>query len=284
MTDKVHAKISSPLDDDSDDALVKTIMERSQPTPRPNSSRRGIQSVETGLRVLAALAASVGPSTLTSVGARSGLSPSQTHRYLQSLMASGMAVQDASSRYDLGPGVIRIGVAVLARLKPFARAEAALDRFVEETGRTVMISVWGEAGAVCVRWLPGHPPVVTSAGVGSVMPLLFSATGRVFLSYLSPQELSGPLAAAMAEPVVVPDLDAIRATVRVSMTAHIDQQMFPGLRAVAAPIFDLQGRASMVATAIASPAAPRENDAMVAQRLLAACREATEEAGGTWPA
>jgi DNA-binding IclR family transcriptional regulator len=259
-------------------------MERSQPTPRPNSSRRGIQSVETGLRVLAALAASVGPSTLTSVGARSGLSPSQTHRYLQSLMASGMAVQDASSRYDLGPGVIRIGVAVLARLKPFARAEAALDRFVEETGRTVMISVWGEAGAVCVRWLPGHPPVVTSAGVGSVMPLLFSATGRVFLSYLSPQELSGPLAAAMAEPVVVPDLDAIRATVRVSMTAHIDQQMFPGLRAVAAPIFDLQGRASMVATAIASPAAPRENDAMVAQRLLAACREATEEAGGTWPA
>jgi DNA-binding IclR family transcriptional regulator len=88
----------------------------------------------------------------------------------------------------------------------------------------------------------------------------------------------------MAEPVVVPDLDAIRATVRVSMTAHIDQQMFPGLRAVAAPIFDLQGRASMVATAIASPAAPRENDAMVAQRLLAACREATEEAGGTWPA
>jgi DNA-binding IclR family transcriptional regulator len=125
--------------------------------------------------------------------------------------------------------------------------------------------------------------VVTSVGVGSVMPLLFSATGRVFLSYLSPQELSGPLAAAMAEPIVVPDLDTIRRDVRASMTAMVDQHVFPGLRAVAAPIFDLQGRASMVATAIASPAAPHENDMMVTRSLLAACREATEEAGGTWP-
>lgn len=239
--------------------------------------------METGLRVLAALAASAGPSTLTSLGVRSGLSPSQTHRYLQSLVASGMAVQDPSSRYDLGPGVIRIGVAALARLNTFARAEAALARFVEDTGRTVMLSVWGEAGAVCVRWLPGRPPVVTSLGVGSIMPLLFSATGGVFLSYLSPQELAGPLAAAMAEPVVVPDLEAIRRQVRETMTSSVDQQVFPGLRAVAAPIFDLQGRASMVATAIASPAAPREHDEMVTKRLLAACREATEEAGGTWP-
>jgi DNA-binding IclR family transcriptional regulator len=263
--------------------IVIAEMERSRETPRPASPRRGIQSVETGLRVLTALAASTGPSTLTSIGARSGLAPSQTHRYLQSLVASGMAVQNSSSRYDLGPGVIRIGIAALARLNTFARAEAALGRFVEDTGRTVMLSVWGEAGAVCVRWLPGHPPVVTSLGVGSVMPLLFSATGRVFLSYLSPQELAGPLSAAMAERVVLPDIDAVRGAVRATMTAFIDQQVFPGLRAVAVPIFDLQGRASMVATAIASPSAPLEHDAAVAQRLLAACRTATEEAGGTWP-
>ncbi len=99
------------------------MLERSE-SIRPPSARRGIRSVETGLRVLAALGATGGPSTLTSLGARVGLSPSQTHRYLQSLVAAGMAVQDASARYDLGPAVIRIGVAALARMNCFARAES----------------------------------------------------------------------------------------------------------------------------------------------------------------
>jgi DNA-binding IclR family transcriptional regulator len=249
----------------------------------PSTSRRGIQSVETGLRVLAALAASGGPAPLTALGVRAGLSPSQTHRYLQSLVVSGMAVQDATSRYDLGPGVIRIGIAALARLNAFARAEAAMQRFVEETGRTSLLSVWGEAGAVCVRWYPGRPAVVANVGVGSVMPLLFSATGRVFLTFLSAQEVAGPLAAAKAETATPPDLEAIRASVRQSLTAESDDTLFVGLRAMAAPIFDLQGRPSAVATAVATAAIPRGRDAEVAERLRAACRDATREAGGVWP-
>ncbi len=261
--------------------MMMVNMEHSPPGPAPG--RRGIQSVETGLRVLAALAASTGPSTLTSLGTRSGLSPSQTHRYLQSLVATGMAVQDSSSRYDLGPGVIRIGVAALARLNAFSRAEAALEQFVEDTGRTALMSVWGEAGAVCVRWLPGRPPVITCVGVGSVMPLLFSATGRVFLGFLTPQELAGPLAAALAEPIVAPDIEAIRRKVRATMAEMLNDDVTPGLRSVAAPIFDLQGRTTIVATSVAAPVTPIEQDAQVRERLLLACREATEEAGGTWP-
>jgi DNA-binding IclR family transcriptional regulator len=250
---------------------------------RPTAARRGIQSVETGMRVLAALAAAGGPVPLTALGVRAGLSPSQTHRYLQSLVMSGMAVQDASSRYDLGPGVIRIGIAALARLNAFSRAEAAMQRFVEETGRTGLLSVWGEAGAVCVRWFPGRPTVVSNMGVGSVMPLLFSATGRVFLSFLSPQELEGPLAAATAEVPTIPELEPIRRGVRATLTAESDDTVFIGLRAVAAPIFDLQGRPSLVATAVATGNFPREDDAKVAERLRAACRAATIEAGGAWP-
>lgn len=247
-------------------------------------TRRGIQSVETGLRVLTALAASDGPVPLTALGVRTGLSPSQTHRYLQSLVASGMAVQDASSRYDLGPGVIRIGISALARLDAFSRAEAAMQRFVEDTGRTGLLSVWGEAGAVCVRWFPGRPTVVANLGVGSVMPLLHSATGRVFLGFLSANELATPLAEAQATTTALPDLDAIRRSVRANMQAESDETLFAGLRAIAVPIFDLQGRASLVATAIATTAFPREDDARVAELLRAACREATVESGGLWPA
>ena len=251
--------------------------------PGAGKSRRGIQSVETGLRVLASLAASGGPVPLTALGVRAGLSPSQTHRYLQSLVASGMAVQDASSRYDLGPGVIRIGIAALARLNAFSRAEAAVQRFVEETGRTGLLSVWGEAGPVCVRWFPGRPSVVTNLGVGSVMPLLFSATGRVFLAFLTEQELEGPLAAAQTEAATPIDIEPIRKSVRETLLGANDDTVFVGVRTLASPIFDLQGRPSLVATTVATNAFPRDRDAAVADRLRAACRAATIEAGGVWP-
>jgi len=249
----------------------------------PAKTRRGIQSVETGLRVLAALAASGGPAPLTALGVRTGLSPSQTHRYLQSLVVSGMAVQDASSRYDLGPGVIRIGIAALARLNAFSRAEAAMQRFVEDTGRTGLLSVWGEAGAVCVRWYPGRPAIVTNFGIGSVMPLLFSATGRVFLAFLPPQELEGPFAVACAEAPQMPDLAPIRQAVRASLLAESDDTVFVGMRTIAAPIFDMQGRPSLVATVLATAGFPREGDAEIGVKLRAICREATLESGGAWP-
>lgn len=246
-------------------------------------SRRGIQSVETGLRVLAALAAADGPSTLTSIGLRSGLSPSQTHRYLQSLMGSGMAVQDASSRYDLGPAVIRIGIAAVARLNSFSRAEDMLRRFAEDTGWTVSLSVWGESGPVCVRWLPGHPPVVTSMTVGSRLPLLFSAAGWVFLTFISESELSGPLGAALAETSHLPNLQEIRDSVLRTLVAEIEPPTLPGLRSIAAPIFDLQGRVLVVATAMCPSAYGRANEPTVVARFRAACRDATISGGGIWP-
>src|SRR4051794_9186131 len=77
---------------------------------RPDAQRRGIQSVETGLHVLTALAACGGPAPRSAVAQRAGVSPSQAHRYLSSLMAAGMAKQDPISRfYDLDAGASRLG-------------------------------------------------------------------------------------------------------------------------------------------------------------------------------
>src|SRR3984893_18258189 len=158
---------------------------------RPSARRRGIQSVEIGLRVMSELAASRNWVTLTSVAARAGLSPSHTHRYLQSLIAAGMAVQNPNSaRYGLGPATIRIGIAALARNDVFSVASEAVTTFTEKTGRTAFLSVWGEAGATIVRWFPGNPPVITALALGSVLPLLYSATGHVYCSFLMPRDIA----------------------------------------------------------------------------------------------
>lgn len=237
------------------------------------------------MRVLAALAAGAGAQALSAIGARAAVSPSQTHRYLQSLLASGMAVQDSSGRYDLGPSAIGVGIAALSRLDAFARAEAALRSFSAETGRTSLLSVWGEAGAVVVRWFPGTPPVYTTVTLGSTLPLLHSASGHVFLAFL-PEQLTKAVLSQEREndhAVLPMDVPSIRAGVQARLLSDAAPTMLSGMRAMAAPVFDLQGNLALVATAIATTAFDVEEDEAVAQRLQAACRAATEAVGGVWP-
>lgn len=256
-----------------------------QTAHKPVAARRGIQSLETGLRVLKALATGDGPQTLSVIGTRAGVSSSQTHRYLQSLVLAGMAVQDASTRYDLGPAAISVGVSALARLDVFTRTEAALLGFIAETGRTAIISVWSEMGAIVVRWYPGSPPVHSSLALGSVLPLLHSATGHVFLSFLAEAETASVLARERGadHAVLTIDVGAIRTTVRNRLLCDSAPMMLSGLRAMAAPVFNLQGRLALVVSAIATPAFALEEDEAVAARLLAACQTATVAAGGVWP-
>ena len=63
----------------------------------PSVRRRGIQSVEIGMRVLTALASLPGPAALSAVAQAAGLSASQTHRYLSSLITAGLARQQAAT-------------------------------------------------------------------------------------------------------------------------------------------------------------------------------------------
>ncbi len=255
-------------------------------TSQPPTGRRSIQSVETGLHVLSALAACGGPVPLSAVARRADVSPSQAHRHLSSLMAAGMAKQDpGSGSYDLDAGAIRLGLAALARLDVFARADAAFAGFARATGRTCLLAVWGDAGATVVRWFAGNPPVITSLAIGSVMPLLRSATGRVFFAFGDRAGMDAEARRALeADHADAPiDLDAIRREVQMTVCAQVDNTLIPGLRAAAAPVFDLQGRLAVVATAMASSAFDPVHDAKAVAALHAACREVTEAIGGRWP-
>jgi DNA-binding IclR family transcriptional regulator len=249
-------------------------------------ARRGIQSVTTGFRVLAALAAEPESATLGVIAARAKLSASQAHRYLASLIASGMAHQDAASgRYNLGPQAIQIGLAALARTDVFAEADPAIAAFVRETGRTTLIAALGPLGPTIVRWHAGRMPVSTSLSVGSVLPLLGSATGHVFLSFMRDDEADGAIAhfVPAAAHRRTRDAAAIRKDVRTAMSTSVDELLIPGLRATAVPILDIQDRAALVATVMATPAFARRDDKAVVEKLKNTCKQLTERIGGRWP-
>ena len=78
-------------------------------------------------------------------------------------------------------------------------------------------------------------------------------------------------------------MEALRTQVAQEGCALVDGHLIPGLRALAAPVFDLQGRLALVVNAIASEAIPRAGDAEAKRALMATCRGLTETLGGVWP-
>ena len=210
-----------------------------------------------------------------------GLAPSQTHRYLVSLLAGGMVAQDTDSGlYDLGPGAVALGLAALARNDAVECAAKALRATVDDTGWTGLLAVMGPVAPTVVRWYAGRPPVITTLALGATLPLPRSATGQVFLSYLGDAELAVPL---RQEAVVTTDIAVIKKQVHRRISASVDSTLIPGLRALAAPIFDLQQRPAAVATVIAPLALPKTDDRAVRRCLLKHCQAATLGLGGQWP-
>ncbi|ACT60316.1 IclR family transcriptional regulator [Hirschia baltica] len=242
--------------------------------------RRGIQSVETGVRVLEALASIGEPATLKRVAEQCGMAPSQTHRYLVSLIESGMAHQnEATGRYDLGAGAIKIGLAALGQADPIREADSEISQFVARTGRTVQIAALGPQGPTVIRWHMGRPAVMTSFSVGSVLPLLYSATGHVFLTFAPEQELIGVLYHELADAQMDhSQVEAIRERVRKDGCSLVHGTMIPGLRATAFPIFDLQGRAVLTATSLQPDSSVYKKDEE-GEELRAACKRVSERLG-----
>jgi DNA-binding IclR family transcriptional regulator len=48
----------------------------------------------------------------------------------------------------------------------------------------VFLAIWGNHGPTIVRWEESSEPVTLNVRVGSVMPLVTSATGRAFAAFM----------------------------------------------------------------------------------------------------
>jgi len=212
---------------------------------------RGVQSVEVSVHVLKAVANAGGPLSLSDVSALVDMPPAKVHRYLVSLIASGLVVQRKSGRYDLGPAAAEIGIAAVARVDVVNRAADALSELVDRTGCTAMLSVFGTMGPTVVRWERTHPPLVTALGVGSVLPMFRSATGLVFVAWL-PDRMITPFVRSERSDLSADGIEQIRAQVRADGIAEAKEIYIPGLFALAAPVLDMQGQAEAAITLIST--------------------------------
>jgi DNA-binding IclR family transcriptional regulator len=226
----------------------------------------GVQAVDTAVRVLSALIDMGAPLMLKTVSERAEMQPPKAHRYLVSFCRSGLAERDAASGgYRLGPLAVRLGLAALRHLNVVQVASATLATLRDELRYTTALAVWGGAGPTFVRFEETNDALIISGRPGSVMPLLISSTGRVFLSYMPRivtegflrRELAGvphPGASpsTAAHKMTMADVEAMIESVRQHKMSQVQGDLNPGLHGLSAPIFDHSGDLAGVITVIGS--------------------------------
>ncbi len=230
--------------------------------PDDSPQRAGIQSVEVGFELLDALSRTDGALMLRDLAAAAGMSAAKAHRYLVSFQRLGLVVQDpVSTRYDLGPAALRLGLASLARLDGVKLARQRIDALLPETGHTLAIAVWGNQGPTMVHWTEAPQTVPVTLRLGDVMPLLTSATGRCFAAFMGESgqdagRVEPMLRAELARLKKLPDnglplsdvprswadAQALLAETRRRGLARVVHSLLPGVGGFCAPVFDAQGR------------------------------------------
>src|SRR6478609_9268545 len=161
--------------------------------------RAGIQSVEVGFGLLDALGQAPGPLMLRDLAKAAGMSAAKAHRYLVSFQRLQLVVQDAAStRYDLGPAALKLGLASLARLDAVKLARERATALMERIGHTVAVAVWGNHGPTVVHWEESPSAVTVNLRLGDVMPLLSSATGLCFAAHAPKEAIAAMLREELA--------------------------------------------------------------------------------------
>lgn len=121
---------------------------------------------------------------LTELADRSGMSLATVHRLLRSLTAAGLAEQDPhSSRYGLGPELVRLAETYLARHPVLTVATPYLVELRNATGATVRVGTLVGDELVLLDRVDGHDAGGVYRDARRLLDPLDSALGRVLLAH-----------------------------------------------------------------------------------------------------
>jgi DNA-binding IclR family transcriptional regulator len=236
-------------------------------TPEGDKERAGIQSVEVGFALLDVLAQAPGPLMLRDLASAAGMSAAKAHRYLVSFQRLSLVVQDANTRYELGPATLRLGLATLSRLDAVKLARERLPTLMDQTGHTLALAVWGNRGPTLVHWQEAPMAMPVSLRLGDVMPLLSSATGRCFAAFMGhggAADKAQPMIEAelaLARKLGRSDLPSTAAQVKAMNTetraqglGRVVNVLLPGISGFCAPVFDADGHLALGVVSLGSTA------------------------------
>jgi IclR family acetate operon transcriptional repressor len=239
------------------------------------SNQNGTQAVDRAARLLAEVVHSADPMTFTELSATTGLAKSTTSRLLLALERNGLVRRDDHGRFLPGEMFVSFAWRGGAQAGLVAVAQPFLERLGKATGETINLGVSSNGMVEQIAQVDSTYLIGGTNWVGMSVPLHCSALGKVLLAYGAAQLPSGKLERRTAKTITTEAaLRAELAGLRARGYAVTDEELEPGLVAVAAPIYGYDGTV-VAALSVSGPASRMARDALAAAASLCA-----EEAAG----
>lgn len=231
-----------------------------------------VTALASGLEVILAFDETHPRMTLSEVASRTGMNRARARRFLLTLHALGY-VRKQQRHFELAPKVLSLGYAFLSANQYRSVIQQILEDITTECGESSSLGVLdGDDVTYVARSSSRHRLMAITLSVGTRLPAAHTSMGRVLLAQLPEDELEAFLTRIVLEPhtdKTITDKAELRRCileVRQQGYAIVDQELDSGLRSVAVPAFDANGRL-LGAINISTNAARIDYDTLMRQYL-----------------
>ncbi|MBB6350007.1 DNA-binding IclR family transcriptional regulator [Nonomuraea muscovyensis] len=207
-----------------------------------------LHTLDRGLQVLEAIAASEGEATAKVLSRQLGIKIGTCYHLLRTLVAAGYVVRLTGGVYDVGPRAASLSRHLQRRSGPSPELSVILTRLHNKTQETVYLSGWQHGTPTLQHYLTGeHALRVGALDVGYVGNMHARASCKAILAYLPEEQVAVMLKGVPLEaltPNTITDFDEFTvelARVRSRGYALDLEEFSPGVVCLSAAFFDGSG-------------------------------------------
>ncbi len=239
---------------------------------RRDDSPDFIEAIARGLDVIRAFKASQPAMSLAAVAAASGLPRPTARRILLTLEQLGYVRPVEAGGYELTPRVLDLGMSYVLSRGLWEIARPHMEALVARTRESSSIAQLDGSDIVYVARVAVPKIVTLSVTIGTRFPAMPTSLGKVLLAALPLAEAERILAEPSRSGITPPwqpdaaERAAALREVRARGWALTDEQLAPGIRSVAVPLRDGDGRV-IAALNVNSHAAETPLDMLIGQHL-----------------
>ena len=243
-----------------------------------------MNSVEKTIQILNCLSEADGSLGVTDISFRLSIPKSTVHRILQTLLKYSLVSKDSeTSKYRLGIQLLRYSHSFYSSFDLREYSKDILKKISADTGLTAFLSIWQDDNGICIESVSSSHKLGSRnlfVEVGKIMPYHCAAASKILLAYQSPEEISRvvnhtKLKRYTTRTIIEPqELIKHFEKIRTSGYAICDEELEEGIRAISAPIKNVNGKIEASITVVGLLGkVPIKSNSFLIQLVVAAGNE-----------
>ena len=199
--------------------------------------------VTKAFRILSAVAETTDGMGISEISRNLDISKSTVHGITTALEGQGALIKDpVSKRYNIGYALIELGKKAYSKVNLKEIARPFITKLMKRCNESVFLGIRNRENVIIIDVVESSKDYKITSPVGTIIPLLAGAVGKIFMSEMSKNEVIEFIAneglTKFTEKTIVNIDDYLKELSRVKKLgfAMDDEEYLPGVRAVAAPI------------------------------------------------